>query len=523
MLFTGGTVERGTWTSIRAWAVLAALLFGTSASVRAQETSYSGKIVASFDPAPAPPSDRGPADQPVAPWADRPFPINLATAFQLAGVQPIDVAVASQQIQVAASQLTQANLLWLPTIMIGPDYSRHDGQIQDVQGDVAPASKQSFMVGAGPYAVFAVSDAIFEPLAARRVVEARNAALQTARNDSLLAVAEAYFTVQQARGDLASAEDVARRAHSLVQRVQALSQGLVPRLEVVRARTQARRSQQAVALAHERWRTASADLIRVLRLDATTVAEPVEPPHLQVTLVAPDQPVEELVTMGLTNRPELSGQQALVQSTLARIRQEKMRPFLPSILARGTSTSATGTLAGGFFGGGTNDDLSNFGGRFDYDVTVLWELKELGFGNYALVRQRQAENEVAVLELSRLQDRVAAEVVKADAGVRSATIRQTEAEAELKDAVDSADKNLEGLRQTRSVGNMVVLVVRPQEAVASLQALAQAYADYYGAIADYDRAQFRLYHALGHPAQAVANHQLTATPAPPTPETGAKL
>jgi hypothetical protein len=55
--------------------------------------------------------------------------------------------------------------------------------------------------------------------------------------------------------------------------------------------------------------------------------------------------------------------------------------------------------------------------------------------------------------------------------------------------------------------------------VASLQGLAQAYADYYGAIADYDRAQFRLYHALGHPAQADANHQLTATPAPPMPET----
>lgn len=155
---------------------------------------------------------------------------------------------------------------------------------------------------------------------------------------------------------------------------------------------------------------------------------------------------------------------------------------------------------------------------------MLWELKELGFGNYALVRQRQAENEVAVLELSRLQDRVAAEVVKADAGVRSATIREAEAEAELKDAVDSADKNLEGLRQTRSVGNMVVLVVRPQEAVASLQALTLAYADYYGAIADYDRAQFRLYHALGHPAQAVANHQLTetATPPPPMPDTGPK-
>jgi hypothetical protein len=37
-----------------------------------------------------------------------------------------------------------------------------------------------------------------------------------------------------------------------------------------------------------------------------------------------------------------------------------------------------------------------------------------------------------------------------------------------------------------------------------VQALAQAYNDYYGAVADYDRSQFRLYRALGHPAQALA-------------------
>ena len=44
-------------------------------------------------------------------------------------------------------------------------------------------------------------------------------------------------------------------------------------------------------------------------------------------------------------------------------------------------------------------------------------------------------------------------------------------------------------------------MIRPQEAVAAVQALAQAYNDYYGAVADYNRAQFRLYRALGHPAQ----------------------
>ena len=43
--------------------------------------------------------------------------------------------------------------------------------------------------------------------------------------------------------------------------------------------------------------------------------------------------------------------------------------------------------------------------------------------------------------------------------------------------------------------------MRPQEAVAAVQALAQAYADYYGAVADANRAQFRLYRALRRPAR----------------------
>jgi hypothetical protein len=177
----------------------------------------------------------------------------------------------------------------------------------------------------------------------------------------------------------------------------------------------------------------------------------------------------------------------------------------------------TGTLAGGLYGGGVNDDMGNFGAKLDIDVQVLWELKELGFGNHALVRQREAENEVARLELLRTQDAVAAQVAQAYARAKSAAIRLTDAEAELKDALESANMNVQGLSQTRTVGNVLIPLVRPQEAVASFQALAQAYADYYGAVADFDRAQFGLYHALGHPAQAVANQQFATAPPPPPP------
>jgi outer membrane protein TolC len=440
--------------------------------------------------------------------SDKPLPINLPTALQLAGVRPIDIALASERIRLAAAQLERAEVLWLPTVYIGVGYFRHDGQIQSVEGNVFGTSKSSFMLGAAPFAVFAVSDAIFAPLAERQVVRAREAALQTARNDGLLAVAEAYFNVQQARGELAGATDAARRAEEVVRRTEKLAaggQGILADVDVVRARTEFARRDQAVDTARERWRVASADLTRVLRMDPSALVDPLEAPHLRVTLIQLDKPVDDLVPMALTNRPELATQQALVQATLVRLRQERLRPLIPSVLLRGASTNPAGTLAGGYFGGGINDNLGKFGARSDFDIQVLWELQNLGFGNRALVDQRRAENRLSVLDLFRLQDQVAAEVAQAYAQAQSAASRLSKAENGLKDAVESANKNFQGLAQTRTAGGGVItLVIRPQEVVAAIQALVQAYNDYYGAVADYNRAQFRLYRALGQPAQLLA-------------------
>jgi outer membrane protein TolC len=422
-------------------------------------------------------------------------------------VRPVDIDIAAERIRAAAAQLERAEVLWLPTVYVGGDYFRHDGQIQDVAGNVLGTSKSSLMFGAGPSAVFSISDALLQPLSARQELRAREAALQAARNDSLLAAAEAYFNVQQARGELAGALDAARRAEDVARKAEELTRSLVPPAEAARARAELSRRRQAALAARERWRTASAELARVLRLDAAAVVEPLEPPHLQVALIAPDRPVDDLIPLALTSRPELAAQQALVQATLERLRAERLRPLIPSVLLRGSSTSVTGTLAGGYFGGGVNDKMSNFGGRLDIDVQVLWEFQNLGFGNRARVEERRAENRLSVLKFFRLQDRVAAEVAQAHAQLESAAARLTEAEAGVRDAVDSANKNFEGLGQTKRTGEgagaVILLVIRPQEAVASVQALAQAYADYYGAVGDYNRAQFRLYRALGTPAQAV--------------------
>src|SRR6185369_10580408 len=132
--------------------------------------------------------------------------------------------------------------------------------------------------------------------------------------------------------------------------------------------------------------------------------------------------------VALTNRPELAAQQALVQATLERLRQERLRPLIPSVLLRGAATNPAGTLAGGVFGGGLNDNLGRFSARGDFDVQVLWEWQNLGFGNAALVRGRRAEHQVSLLDLFRIQDQVAAEVAQAHAQARSAAARVAEAE-----------------------------------------------------------------------------------------------
>jgi outer membrane protein TolC len=468
---------------------------------RSQEEAPAPRLLAADAPnIPAPP----PASSfPTA--GGKPHPINLPTAMKLGNARNLDIQLASRQLQVSAAQLQAAKVLWLPNLIFGTDYYRHDGQIQDIQGQVFGTSKQGFQIGGAPYLVFGFADAIFQPLAVRQTVRARQAQVQAAANDTVLALTQAYFNLQQARGELAGYHDALQYATDLLRRLEKLAPGLTPTLEVNRARTLAARLRQTTIQSQNNWRAASAELLRVLYLDPTLVVEPIEPPHLRVSMLPLDKPVDDLIPIALTNRPELAAQQALVQASLRLLKLEKMRPLMPSLLIRGFSTPVVGTLGASFFGGGQNSSLDNFGVRQDWDMQAIWTLQSFGLGNRALIRQRAAENRVALTELFRVQDRVAAEVVQAYSLAQTAEARIGETETELQEAQTLVRQDLAALGQTQRLGEggPIELVVRPLEVVAAVQMLQQAYADFYLAINDYNRAQFQLYRALGNPAQAL--------------------
>lgn len=481
---------------------------------------------------------------------DERFPINLGTALRLSDARPLVVAKAQASAWKAEAELQKASILWLPTLNFGFDYIRHDGFGPDLNRGVnvpeginalGQADPTSFgkplnqninflYAGAGatytPIApnylqsaelgkpllpspqMMGVTDMIFQPLYERQRLNAQRWSIQKGKNDALLDTARAYFEVHRHRGKYAGALRCVEQGHELAKAIGSLSRDLVPAVEVDRALNALADLEQQAVSARQFWRRSSADLTRSLRLDPRAVVEPLERDHLQITMIDPARPLDELIPVGLTNRPELAEHQALVQATLVAIRREKVRPLVPSLLLNGFQTPYELIQLGaqGMGGGGK---MNNWSYRNDFSTQVLWTASNMGLGNLAAIKQRRADASMVLVHLFAVQDGVAGDITRAQADVQAAAARVSQAERELRSAVVNYRGNLEGLQQTSRLGNLLIQVFRPQEVVAALQLLKKGYDHYFDTVAEYNEAQFELFHALGYPAQEVSNPSIT--------------
>jgi hypothetical protein len=451
------------------------------------------------------------------------FPINLATALRLSDARPLIVAAAQASAWSAEGQLQKAKVLWIPSFMVAASYLRHDGPVDfnqginvppgiGIYGQPAPGgfgkpinqNLNWFIAGVSLYQVVATTDAIFQPLSSRQDLNARRWDIQTAKNDVLFEVARSYFNLHRYRGQYAGALYTVKEGRRLVAAVAALSRDLVPAVEIDRARNLLAFLEQQAVSARENWRVASADLTQVLRLDPRAVCEPLEHDHLQLTVIDASRRLDELIPIGLTNRPELAALAAQVKAAQVRIRQEKMRPLLPSVLLTGWQTPGGMVPQASIFGTGRGSKFDLWSFRDDVSAQVVWQLDSFGMGNMALVKKRRGEQSQAIARLMQAQDAVAAEINQAQAQVQSAAARVVQAERSLHSGYVTYQRNFEGLGQTKRFENVLELVYRPQEVVYALKLLHIAFNEYFNTVADYNTSQFLLFHALGYPAREIA-------------------
>jgi outer membrane protein TolC len=451
------------------------------------------------------------------------YPINLGTALRLADARPLLVAAAQATAWRAEAKLQQAQVLWVPNFNLGFVYIRHDGFGPDTNrganvgeginalGQPDPASfgrplNQNinlFYAGGALFIMEYSTNMLFEPLAARQRLNAARHEIQAAKNDALFVTARAYFNVHKYRGKYAGVLYTVERGRQLIGEVQALSKDLVPAVEVERVRTLVAALEQDAVAARRNWRRASADLTQVLRLDPRAVVEPLERDHTQITLIDPERALDELIPIGLTNRPELAAHQALVQAALVRIRHEKLRPFMPILQLNGFQTPYE-QIQAGVFGIGHGGNLNQWSLRNDVSPQVMWQVESLGLGNLTRVKEQRGEQSRAIAELYQVQDDVAAEIATAQARLQSSAARTLQAERQVRAALVNYNGCYEGLKQTSRFGNVLVQVFRPQEVVAALQLLRLALDNYFETVAQYNTAQFMMFHALGYPARELS-------------------
>jgi outer membrane protein TolC len=449
-------------------------------------------------PASAPPS---PAEVIVAPDArpldqDRPLmPLDLPTALGMTQGQNPRVAFAQAQIAQSQAAHEAARALWLPSLRAGGNYNKHEGRIQQVEGQNIIASRGAAFggfganaVGAGSpaipgvYAYFQTTDAIYQRQITGYALQARQFQGTAVMNDQLLETALAYLTLLDAQQRKAIAEETLQHGEELAKvtadfaRTGAGSQADADRANAALAllRSEAVRTEEAVAVA-------SARLIQQLSLDPSLRIAPQEATIVPIDLVGLGLPDAELVATGLSNRPELAANRSLVCEAVNRLRREQHAPWLPSVLLG---------VSYGSFAAGTGGQITNGGQRLDFDGVAWWEVRNLGFGERAARDAAEAQIRQARMREVETLDLVAREVVEAHIQTIARQRQIAVAEQGIAAAQHSYERNLERIRNAQGL---------PIEVLQSIQALDAARREYLRAVVDYNTAQFRLHRALGWP------------------------
>ncbi len=457
--------------------------------------------------------------------------IDLASALQLAGVQNPEILLARERVTeaIALRQLAAAQLL--PTLNAGTNLDHHNGSLQQSNGTIISVNRDSLYLGLGAGAVGAgtvtipglvwngnASALLFQGLASRQVVRQREFASQAARNQVLLRVAQGYLELLLAEGRRAVA--IRNRADTAeVARITAnyAKTGQGRAADADRATTEFEQRNTDLVQTEGELALASARLCQLLSLDPSTRLQPSDGSVVPSPIVPEPIPLQELIAIALTQRPELSERQAAIRAALLELRNAQVLPFSPNVILG---------YSAGDFGGGSNlvqagipqangtvlqqSRFGNYAERQDLDVVVYWSLRNLGVGNIGLVRLARSnlrQNELRSLEVL---DRVRAEVAIANGRAHARYAQIETSERAVKSSSQAFDEDMIRTRNREGL---------PIEVLDSMRLLGRSRYAYLDAIIDYNRAHFELYVALGQPpanflARPVPSNLVPFTAAP---------
>ena len=406
--------------------------------------------------------------------------IDLPTVLRLAGAQNLDVQIAQQRVAEARANRESSTWRFFPSITPGASYRRHDDLIQDVAGNIIDVHKQAYTVGPSLDVQLLLGDAIYSHLAARQLEKASDHALETQRQDSLVAAAKGYFDLSKARAAvLVASESVGISTNYSRQVRHAFDAGIAFKGDLLRVEVQGERDLLTLQQAQEQEKVASARLVETLHLDGTVELVPAETEPIKIQLFTNEVALNSLVTQALSHRPELKERQALAEAARDGKNGAVYGPIIPNLGAQ--------VFAGGL-GGGINDGPKTFGASEDYVLTLGWKIGPGGLFDRGRIKASESRLQVAELTTEKQRDEITRQVVVSVARVHSLS----EQVATTQRAIEAAQETLQLSRERKDFAVGAVL-----EVIQAEQELTRARLDYLGAVSDFNSAQYELAKAVG--------------------------
>ncbi len=411
----------------------------------------------------------------------KPIPISLDTVFRSAQDNNGQIRLARMRLDDATYDQQWAAKHWIPDLSVGIGTFRHEGAIQDFNGNVVQSSYGSALGGLELTGKYDWKETLFRRVEAERRVWQQKGELSKLTSENLLDASTTYISLLAARtGAAISLETEVKLKDLLDQTIELAKIDNGIRVEVSRIETELMAQTVLTSKLREAGKAASSKLAYLLGLNPCCDFLIADKYLTPITLVDVNPPVEKLVDRALTRGPgvrELEGLLRTVQA--ARNTNYGATHWMPSIEIN---------IVEGAFGAGPNRQI-DWNNRFDAAVHMRWNLNEFV---YAKQKRHQADMNIQQVHLSihDLRSKLTLGVQEAREATFSGHEQAKLAERHIRHAEESYKLSDQRLRQN-------IKGRSSSEVLLALRSLSGARLEYIQAVRDLNKAQLRLFVLVG--------------------------
>jgi len=413
------------------------------------------------------------------------LPISLDTVFRLANDQNGEISLAREKLQEAHARQDLAGKAWIPDVYIGTSYYRHEGGVQNFNGQMLDSSYGSWFSGLEINSRIDLFEAAYQKVDAERKVWQKKGELSKISSETLLDVASTYIDFLTALEGQRVADELDVKMAQLLERAgQRAKVDKSYKVELARVSAENKAQKLVVRKLRESAASAEAKIKHLLGVDPSAVVVPVDRSLMPLRLVDANVPPEQLIDRAWTHGPgvaELTGLLDLVERSVAQSNNGSAN-LMPVVELN---------MGEGLFGAGPGSSM-DFQNRWDMCVRLRWNLKKCCVG----------QDNKRILESQRMQVHQTYQNLRSKLalGVQDARETSLGSEERLAIALEQVEFAESTFALSKGRLDSGIPGASYAEVLLTLRALVAAHYSRVEALRDLDKAQLRLFVLVGDAA-----------------------